>query len=169
MIRGFGGKNPVIAEETYIAENALIVGDVKIGDHSSIWPNAVLRGDEGRITVGRYTNIQDNVVVHSDLNGFVEIGDYVTVGHGAIIHGCKIKNNVIVGMGAVVLNNAVIGENCIIGAGAVVLENAVIQDNSLVVGVPGVVKAALSKDKAAAIKDNALSYWRLAEEYLHLK
>ncbi len=166
MIREFQGKTPKISEKTYVAETALIVGGVEIGECSSIWPNAVLRGDEGEIKVGCYTNIQDNVVVHSDMNGRVEIGDYVTVGHGAIIHGCKIKNYVIVGMGAVVLNNAVIGGNCIIGAGAVVLENTVIPDNSLVVGVPGVVKNMLSTEKVKIIKDNALLYWRLAEEYL---
>ena len=169
MIKKFLGKTPQIAGDTYLDESALIIGNVKIGRFSSIWPNAVVRGDEGEIIIGEYTNIQDNSVIHSDVHGRVEIGDYVTVGHGAIIHGCKIKDYVIVGMGAVVLNNAVIGENCIIGAGAVILENANIPDNSLVVGVPASVKSVLSKDKLTVIKENALIYWNLAENYLSEK
>ncbi|MHA1836097.1 MAG: gamma carbonic anhydrase family protein [Candidatus Odinarchaeia archaeon] len=166
MIEKFGNFFPKIAENVYIAKNALVVGKVIIDDHVSIWPNAVLRGDEGEIVVGSYSNIQDNATVHCDEGGKVEIGEYVTIGHNSVIHGCSIGNNVIIGMGAIVLNGAKIGDNCIIGAGAVILENVEIPSNSLVVGLPAKVKTTLSSEKKELIRKNALIYWELAEKYL---
>ncbi|MHA1410771.1 MAG: gamma carbonic anhydrase family protein [Candidatus Odinarchaeia archaeon] len=169
MIMGFKNIFPSIAKKVYISENAVVIGNVELKDFVSVWPNAVLRGDEGNIIIGKYSNIQDNCTLHTDKGGTVEIGEYVTVGHNSIVHGCKIKNNVIVGMGSVILNNAEIGNNCIIGAGAVVLQNTVVPDNSLVLGIPAKIKSELKPEQIAAIKENALVYWSLAEEYLNMK
>ncbi len=138
MIRNFNGKTPRIADSVFISEAAYIVGDVEIGEGSSVWPGAVIRGDSGRIVIGRNTAIEDNCVVHSgkpaDPDTF--IGDNINVGHGAVIHGRKIGDNVLVGINAVILHDAVIGNFCLIGAGCVVSEGMVIPDGSFVVGVP---------------------------------
>ena len=106
-----------IAERVYIAEGAKIIGDVQIGEDSSVWYTAVIRGDSNSIIIGENTNVQDNAVLHTSHSHALSIGDNVTVGHGAIVHGCKIGNNVLVGMGAIILDGAVVEDNCIIGAG----------------------------------------------------
>ena len=139
MIRTFDGKSPRIHPSAFISEACYIVGDVEIGENSSVWPGAVVRGDYGSIIIGKNSVIQDNCVIHTD--DFLDIGDNVSVTHGAVIHGGKIGNNVLVGVNAVVLEGAAVGSYCLIGAGAVVLANANIPDQSLVVGVPGKVKA----------------------------
>ena len=166
MITKFNGISPRVDVGVFIAENATVIGNVTIGAYSSIWPNAVIRGDEGEIIIGEYSNIQDNATVHCDEGGRTIIGDYVTVGHNAIVHGCEVSDNVIVGMGAIILNGAKIGKNCIVGAGAVVLENTIIPDNSLVVGVPGKVKGNLSDEKIEFITRNAQIYQELSSRYL---
>ncbi|MBM3925161.1 MAG: gamma carbonic anhydrase family protein [SAR202 cluster bacterium] len=135
MIRSLDEKTPRVHPTAFVSEAAYIVGDVTIGENSSVWPGAVLRGDYGRITVGSNTNIQDNCVLHAD--DYLEVGDNVTVTHGAVLHCHKVGSNVMIGVNAVLLENAEIGDNCVIGAGAVVLANTIVPPNSVVVGVPG--------------------------------
>ncbi len=137
MIAEFEGTIPTLDEKTFIADGAKVIGAVTMKEFSSLWFNVVARGDVNRIEIGRYTNVQDNSVVHvADAHPTI-IGDYVTVGHNAIIHGCTIEDHCLIGMGAVVLNGAVVGKGSIIAAGAVVKENQIIPPQSLVVGVPG--------------------------------
>lgn len=155
-----------MGENVFIAQGAVVRGNVEIGDNVGIWFNAVIRSESNTIKIGNNSNIQDNCVLHVDPWTSLEIGEYVTVGHGAIIHGCKIGNNCLIGMGAIVMNDAVIGNNCIIGAGAVVTENTIIPDNSLVVGTPGKIKREVGSEEAATIKKNAEHYVMIAAEYL---
>ena len=138
MIRSFNGKSPRIHPSAFISEACYIVGDVEIGENSSVWPGAVVRGDYGKIIMGTSSVIQDNCVIHTD--DFLSIGNNVSVTHGAVVHGSKIGDNVLIGVNAVILEQAVVGSYCLIGAGAVVLAGASIPDESLVVGVPGKVK-----------------------------
>lgn len=160
---------PVISPTAFVAETAAIIGDVHIGDEAGIWYGAVLRGDKGKIIVERKANVQDNSVVHSGPGEDVLIGQGVTVGHGAIIHGCKIGKYSLVGMGAIVLSRAEIGERCIIGAGAVVKEGDKIPDGSLVVGVPGKVVKQLSPEQQKYPEINCEEYVGLAKKYLQLR
>ena len=154
-----------IHETAQIAKGAVVFGDVTIGEKSNIWYNAVVRGDDGPITVGKCSNIQDNCVVHVDAGHSVEIGKFVTVGHGAIVHGCKIGDQTLVGMGAIILNGAVIGKNCMIGAGALVTQNTVIPDNSLVIGSPGKILRQVKPEEAAANRVNAEHYIEEGRSY----
>jgi len=149
----------------FVADNATIVGDVTLGKNTGIWFGAVLRADNDSITVGEGSNIQDNCVVHVSENHPITIGKNVTIGHGAIVHGCTIKDRVLVGMGAIILNGAEIGEDTIIGAGAVVTENKKIPPGSLVMGVPGKVIKELTEEQKAGILRNAEVYIGLAERY----
>lgn len=166
MIRDLKGKKTIIDKDTFIADNASVMGDVNIGKGSSIWYGAVLRGDAGNITIGEFTNIQDNCTLHTEVNSPVKIGDYTVVGHNAIIHGCTIGNNCLIGMGAIVLDDAVIGDNCIIGAGALVSGGKVIPSNSLVLGMPGKVVRQVTDEEIEGIKNNALGYNRRAKEHI---
>ena len=129
-------KTPVIHPNAYIAPNATVVGDVHIGAGSSVFFGSVLRGDREPITIGEDTNIQDNCVLHQEYGCPTTVGSRVTVGHGAILHGCTIGDETLIGMGAILLNGAVIGRHCIVGAGALVTQNTVIPDGSLVYGSP---------------------------------
>ncbi|MBR7081921.1 MAG: gamma carbonic anhydrase family protein [Oscillospiraceae bacterium] len=165
MILEFEGKTPVIHENAYIAETAVITGDVTVGDSASVWFGAVIRGDHSPIVLGDRANIQDNAVVHSDAGRVVRIGNGVTIGHGAIVHGCAIDDNVLVGMGAIIMNGAHIGANSIIGAGALVRENMEIPAGSVVVGSPARVVKELSAEQTASITANAEEYERLAAIY----
>lgn len=158
-------KTPIIASTAFVADNATIRGDVSLGENSSVWFGAVLRGDRAPITVGRGTNIQDNCVLHVDYDCPVNVGSDVTVGHGAILHGCTVGDNTLIGMGAIVLNGARIGKNCLIGAGTLVPQNAVIPDGSLAMGSPARVKTQLSGDAVAQLNQAALDYQREAAEY----
>ncbi|WP_312813360.1 gamma carbonic anhydrase family protein [Sedimentibacter sp.] len=146
MLKEFKGRMPVISEKSYIAEGAQLVGDVVMEEYSSVWHNVVARGDINKIHIGKYTNIQDNSVLHVEDKKDVFIGDYVTVGHGAILHGCEVGDHCLIGMGAIVLSGAKIGRGSIIAAGALVKENDVIPPHSLVVGMPGKVVKQLSED-----------------------
>lgn len=128
--------NPKIHPEARVASGAKIIGDVTLEKGANVWYNAVLRADIGKIVIGENTNIQDCACVHLSEHSSTILGSHVTVGHGAIIHGCVVDDDTLIGMGAIVMDNAKIGKNCIIAAGAVVLENAVIPDNSLAVGCP---------------------------------
>lgn len=155
-----------IAEWVYIAEGAKIIGDVTIGEDSSVWYNAVIRGDSNSIVIGENSNVQDNAVLHTSHSHALTIGDNVTIGHGAIVHGCAIGNNVLVGMGAIVLDGAVIEDNCIIGAGALVTQNKVMPEGSLVLGNPAKVVREITEEEKKAILENADDYSSEAQRYL---
>lgn len=165
MIQSFKGIEPKIDDSCYIAENSSVIGQVVLGKNTSIWPSAVLRGDIDKIIIGENSNVQDCSALHCILGVPVIVGDNVTIGHGAILHSCKIGNNSLIGMGAIVLDNAIVGNNCLIGAGAVVTPNTVIPDGSMVLGSPAKVKRELSKDEIDNITKNALSYVKLLNEY----
>ena len=149
MIEAFEAHRPVVGAGAYVHPSAVLIGQVTVGAESSIWPCAVLRGDHGAIVIGARTSIQDGVVCHVIENvNTVQVADQVTVGHRAILHGCRVESNVIVGMGSVVMDNAVIGEWTIIGAGAVVPPNKVIPAGSVVVGNPArVLRPVSDKDR----------------------
>lgn len=163
MIKEFEGNFPIIDEKTFMAEGAIVVGKVKLKEYSSIWHNAVVRGDVNRIEIGKYSNIQDNSVVHVADEYPTLIGDYVTIGHGAIVHGCTIEDCCLIGMGSVILNGAVIGQGSIVAAGAVVKERQIIPPYSLVMGVPAKVVKQLS-GKGEEIYAQALKYKTLWTE-----
>lgn len=147
-----------IAEWVYIAEGAEIIGDVTIGEDSSVWYNAVIRGDSNSIVIGENTNVQDNAVLHTSHSHALTIGDNVTIGHGAIVHGCTVGNNVLIGMGAIILDGAVIEDNCIIGAGALVTQGKVMSEGSLVLGNPAKVVRELTQEEIKSIQINADEY-----------
>ena len=149
----------------YVMESAEIFGDVTIGENSSVWSKAVIRGDECSIRIGKTTNIQDMCVLHPETDIPMEIGDHVTIGHNAVIHCRRIGSNCLIGMGALLLDNAEIGEYSIIGAGTVVLENAKIPPRSMVLGIPGKVVRAIDDDGIKRIRNAALNYLRLSQAH----
>ncbi len=156
---------PSIDKSTFKAPTAVVAGNVSIGRKCTIWPNAVIRGDEEQIAIGNETSVQDNAVLHCDYGYPMTIGNHVTIGHGAIVHGCTVGDDSLIGMGAIVLNGAKVGKGCIIGAGAVVTERAEIPDGSVVVGVPGkIIKTDLEGNRERNRK-NADTYVALGEEY----
>lgn len=159
----FEGFSPILDEKTFLAEGARVIGKVKIDEYSSVWFNTVVRGDVNSIEIGKYVNIQDNSVVHVADHWPTIIGDFVTIGHGAVLHGCTVEDHCLIGMRAVVLNGAVIGRGSIIAAGALVRENDVIPPYSLVVGVPGKVIKTLD-GKVDAIHAQAVKYKTLWTE-----
>ncbi|MDB5013899.1 MAG: gamma carbonic anhydrase family protein [Daejeonella sp.] len=131
------GVSPVLGEDCFIAENSTIVGDVVMGDCCSVWFNAVIRGDVNYIKIGNNTNIQDGAVIHCTyLKAGTDIGNNVSIGHNALVHGCTLKDHVLVGMGAIVMDNAVVEEYCIIAAGTIVLENTICESGYLYAGIP---------------------------------
>ncbi len=152
-----------VHESVKIFEGAKIVGNVQIDAEASIWFNAVLRGDIESITIGKYSNIQDNCVVHSSKDYPVKLGDYVTVGHAAVLHGCKIEDNCLIGMNSTVLNGAKIMKNCIVGAGAVVTEGKEFEEGSLIIGTPARAVRKLTDEEIEHIKDHAVRYAKLAK------
>ena len=147
-----------IAEWVYMAPGSHVIGDVTIGESSSVWYNAVIRGDTESITIGENTNIQDNAVLHTSHDAPLVIGDNVTIGHGAIVHGCTIGNNVLIGMGAIILDGTVVEDNCIIGAGALVTQNKNIPAGSLAMGNPAKVVRAITEEEKESIIENANNY-----------
>ncbi|HWI30878.1 MAG TPA: gamma carbonic anhydrase family protein [Microbacterium sp.] len=152
------GAAPDLHPAAFVASGARVIGAVTIAEGASIWYNAVLRADGDRISLGAGSNIQDNVSVHVDSGSPVVIGENVSVGHNAVVHGCTIGDGSLIGMGSVVLSGAVIGEGCLIAGGAVVLEGAVIPPGSLVAGVPGKVRRQLTDDERDGILRNAEAY-----------
>nr|WP_312579898.1 gamma carbonic anhydrase family protein [Sedimentibacter sp.] len=163
MIKEFEGILPLLNEKTYIAEGSQIIGDVTMDEYSSIWYNTVVRGDVNGIKIGKYTNIQDNSVVHVSDDCSTIIGDFVTIGHRAIIHGCTIGDHCLIGMGSIVMDGTVIGRGSIIAAGAVVLGNQEIPPFSLVAGIPGkIIK--MIPEKLDSIHAQALKYKTLWTE-----
>ncbi len=151
-------KKPKNSGENWVAPNATVIGDVILEKNSSIWFNAVLRGDIENIYIGEGSNVQDGSVLHTDPGYPLKIGKDVTVGHMVMLHGCTIEDNSLIGIGAVILNGAKIGKNCIIGANALITENKVIPDNSLVVGSPGKIIRQVSGEEAKSITENAIHY-----------
>ncbi|RAP53154.1 MAG: gamma carbonic anhydrase family protein [Methanosphaera sp. rholeuAM130] len=145
-----------------IYDGAKVVGDVKLNDNVSVWYNAVVRGDQAPISVDENSNIQDNCVVHVSKNYPVKIGKNVSIGHGAIIHGCTIADNVLIGMGAIILNGAKISKNCLVGAGALVTENKEFPEGSLIIGSPAKAVRQLSEEQIKGIQENADEYVNLA-------
>jgi carbonic anhydrase/acetyltransferase-like protein (isoleucine patch superfamily) len=160
MLYTLGGIAPTLPPEGrfWIAESAAIIGDVRLEDEASVWFGAVLRGDNEPILVGARSNVQDLVTIHTDMGFPATIGRDCTIGHRAILHGCTIGDNSMIGMGAIVLNGAVIGRNCVIGAGALIPEKKEIADNSLVIGAPGKVVRTLDADAARALTLSAAAY-----------
>ena len=152
----------------YIAQNCTLLGNVKIGEHSSVFPGAVMRGDRAPITIGKNSNIQENCVLHVDFDLPCTIGDNVTVGHNAIVHCATIGDNTIVGMGSVVLDGAVVGKECVIGAGAVVPKGMQVPDGSLVLGVPAKMKGPISEEQRTYNQTSADDYEANARELVEL-
>lgn len=177
MLVKINGKSPRIHKTAFVHPTATIIGDVTIGEHSSVWPGAVLRGDFSSIKIGRYTCIQDNAVVHPGDIYFskkprylpVKIGDYVIVGHNALVHGCTIENNCIVGGGSTVFNNARVREGSLVGLGAVVLRDAEVPSHTIVVGIPARPLRALTGEEFKRIRAQAINYSKLAKKYLKSK
>jgi carbonic anhydrase/acetyltransferase-like protein (isoleucine patch superfamily) len=163
IIKSFNGKLPKIHESVYISENVSVIGDVEIGENSSVWFGAVIRGDVCNVKIGNNSNIQDNAVIHVNYNMPSIIGDFVTVGHSAIIHGATIGDFVIVGMGAIVLDGAKVGRDVIIAAGSLVPPRMEIPDGVMVMGVPAKIVRTLRDEEIEHIKKNALDYVELGK------
>ena len=167
MIRSYQGITPQVPDTAYIDDSAQLIGDVMVGEHSSIWMNAVLRGDVHQIRVGHYSNIQDNCVLHGMKEEFgVYLGDYVTVGHGAILHGCKIEERCLIGMGSIILNGAVIGSGSIIAAGTLIPEKTIVEPKSLWMGSPGKFRRHLDENDQATILRYSENYVGYKKSYL---
>jgi carbonic anhydrase/acetyltransferase-like protein (isoleucine patch superfamily) len=168
MIRSFRATNPVIAPTAYIDESAQVIGDVVIGEESSIWMNAVVRGDVNAIRIGSRTNLQDGTIVHvmRDPSHPTVVGDEVTVGHGVVLHGCTLGHRCLIGMGAILLNGSIVGEDSIVAAGTLVPEGMVVPAGSLVMGSPGKVRRALTVDEVGFIRRSAANYVQYRLDYL---
>jgi len=163
LIKGVKGVNPIVGNNCYLAENATIVGDVVMGDDCSVWFNAVVRGDVNSIRIGNKVNIQDGAVIHCTYQKTkAVIGNNVSIGHNAIVHGCTLHDNVLIGMGAIVMDNAVIHSNCLIAAGAVILEGTVVEEGTVWAGVPAKkvkdINPELLKGEIHRIANNYLMY-----------
>lgn len=159
----YKGKVPDVRKSVFIADNAVVGGDVVIGENSSVWFNAVVRGDENYIRIGARTNIQDGCILHVTQNTHpLFIGDDVTIGHAAVVHGCRIKSTCLIGIGAIVLDGAVVGEQSIVAAGSVVKKDMIVPPGTLVAGVPAVVKRELSREDIEYILS-------LSEKYVVLR
>jgi carbonic anhydrase/acetyltransferase-like protein (isoleucine patch superfamily) len=165
MIKKHGENNPHIDETAFVAQSADVIGNVHIGKNSSVWYRSVIRGDEQLIKIGENTNIQDGSVVHTGWDCPTEIGDNVTVGHKAIIHGCKISDNTLIGMGAIILDKAQIGEFTIIGAGSLVPSSKVIPSGVLALGSPAKVIRELTEEEKQSILDSAKEYVKIANDH----
>ena len=152
------GCSPADHGAAFVAENATLAGCVRLAKESSVWYGAVLRGDDGTLTIGKNSNVQDNAVLHCDIGGCVTLGENVTVGHCALVHGCTVGDGSLIGIHATLLNHCVVGKNCIIGAGALVPEGMVIPDNSVAVGVPARVIKQVSATQVEANLHNAAHY-----------
>lgn len=166
MIVALEGMMPVIDASCFVAPSAVVVGDVRIGAESGIWYGAVVRGDMASVSIGARSNVQDLAVLHVDASKDLSIGDDVTLGHRAIVHACTVRDRVLVGMGAVIMNGAEIGEDSIVGAGAVVTEGYIVPPRSLVLGMPGRVKRELTPEEILGVAESARVYVDMARRYL---
>lgn len=160
-----GDVKPVVSDTAWVAPGCYVVGDVHLKEKTSVWFGTTLRGDNERISIGAGSNIQENCVLHTDMGFPLVIGEGCTIGHKAMLHGCKIGENSLIGMGATVLNGAVIGKNCLIGAGALITEGKEIPDGSLVMGVPGKVIRQLDEAGIDALRLSALHYQENAARF----
>jgi carbonic anhydrase/acetyltransferase-like protein (isoleucine patch superfamily) len=166
LILPFNGVLPVWGEDCFIAPNATITGDVQMGNHCSVWFNAVIRGDVHSIRIGDYTNIQDGALVHCTYkHAATTIGSGVSVGHHAMIHGCTIEDDVLIGMGAIVLDHAVVQKGCLVGAGSVVTERSVLESGWLYAGIPARKIKPLDEDRIALMKRTAIRYPEYGKMY----
>ena len=166
MLRPYRGVFPTIARSAYIDPSAQLIGNITVGERSSIWPNVTARGDVNTIRIGDDSNIQDNSVLHCDAGFFpLNIGNRVTVGHLAMLHGCTIEDDCLIGIGAIVLNGAKIGRGSVIAAGAVVPEGAEVPPESMVMGVPAKVKRQLTPEERERFRQNAMHYVDAARIY----
>jgi len=170
MIMPYKGINPRIHETAFVVDNASIIGDVEIGEYSSVWFNAVVRGDVHYIRIGKRTNVQDNCTLHVTKDTYpLIIGNDITIGHNVILHGCIVRDRCLIGMGSIILDNAEVGEDSIIGAGALVTEGMKVPPRSLVLGVPGKVKRALTDEEVARILKSAGNYMEYSRNYLEYR
>jgi len=168
MIRSLNGMTPKIAKSAFVSEAAYVIGDVEIGDNSSVWPGAIIRADFGKITIGKNTAVEDNCVIHSGSPsgiGDVFIGDNVVIGHGAVLNCHKIGNSVLIGMNATLLHDAEIGDSCIIAAGTLVGQRMKIPDRSFARGVPCMIKGEPSEQQLWWTRANPQGYPKLAQQY----
>ena len=164
----FFEKKPLIDPTVFIAPSATIIGDVVIGANSSVWPHAVIRGDSNTVRIGENTNIQDNVVIDAKQSGSVALGNNVSIGHGAILHGCLIGHNIIIGMGAIIMEKVSINDWVIVGAGSIVTQNTIIPSNKVVMGIPAQIVRTLNTEQRQNITQNAEEYHLLAQQYRQL-
>lgn len=158
LILPFDGHDPQIDPEAWLAPNASVIGQVRVAADANVWFGAVMRGDIAEIVLGARSNLQDNAVIHTEAGNPTIIGDDVSIGHGAIVHGCVVEDGCLIGMNATVLNGAVIGANSLVAAGALVLEGTVIPPRSLVAGVPAKVRRELTDDEVAGLYGNSARY-----------
>jgi carbonic anhydrase/acetyltransferase-like protein (isoleucine patch superfamily) len=166
LIRPYGGKAPRLHATVFAAESSVVVGDVEIGEASSLWFGTILRGDVNSITVGARTNLQDMTVVHvTSRTHPTVVGDDVTVGHRAVLHGCTVKDRCLVGIGAIVMDGAVVGPEAMVGAGALVPPGMVVPPRTLAIGSPAKVKRELTPEEIAFLAQSARNYARYAEQY----
>ena len=156
---------PRIADTAWVADSAQVIGRVELHEGASVWFGAVLRGDNEWITIGRGSNVQDGTVMHTDMGCPLTIGEHVTIGHQAMLHGCTIGDGSLIGIQAVVLNNAKIGRNCLVGAGALVTEGKEFPDGSLIMGAPAKVVGQLTPERFERIRQGALSYAQKADRF----
>jgi carbonic anhydrase/acetyltransferase-like protein (isoleucine patch superfamily) len=167
MLKPYRGIAPIVAANAFIEDTAIVIGDVVIGSDSSVWFHAVIRGDVHFIRVGHRTNIQDLSLLHVTHDTHpLTLGDDITIGHRVILHGCTIRDRVLVGMGAIIMDGVVVEEDCIIGAGSLVTERTHIPPKSLAIGSPAKVKRTLTDDEISWIKESATNYSRYAQYYL---
>jgi gamma-carbonic anhydrase len=168
MIRIFKNHAPQVAPSAYVDESAQVIGDVVLGEESSVWMNAVVRGDVNHIRIGSRTNIQDGTIVHvmRDPSHPTTVGDDVTVGHGVILHGCSVADRCLIGMGAILLNGSSVGEDCIVAAGTLLLEGMAVPARSLVMGSPGKVRRPLTDDEVAFVLQSAQNYVAYRLDYM---
>jgi len=167
MIRTFQGIKPTVPTSCFIEETGVVIGDVVLGEHCSVWFHTVIRGDVHYIRIGDRTNVQDLCMLHvtHDAHPLV-IGNEVTIGHSVVLHGCTIKDRVLIGMGAIIMDGAVIGGDSVVGAGALITEQTIVPPNSLVLGSPAKVKRPVTAEELAWIKESAENYVKYAGQYL---
>lgn len=166
MLRPYLGRMPIVDPTAFVDQTAQVIGDVELGAESSVWMNAVVRGDVHYIRIGARSNVQDNSVVHVQHQTYpTVIGDDVTIGHAAVVHGCTVGNRVLIGMGAIILNGAQIGDDCIVAAGTLVTERTIIPPRSMVMGSPGKVRRGLTDAEVASILDFSGNYVRYRKDY----
>jgi carbonic anhydrase/acetyltransferase-like protein (isoleucine patch superfamily) len=164
-LRPFRDTFPQVADDTFVADTAVVIGDVEIGSESSVWFGVVIRADSSKITIGERSNVQDLSMLHSDEDAPCTIGNDVTIGHGALVHGCTVEDGAQISMGAIVLSHAVVGAGAIVGAGALVPEGAHVEPNTIVMGVPAKPRRAVTDEDRARTIEAARHYSELGREY----